>query len=86
MDDAIPKTICLNVGAQVMLKANLDLDADLANGSRGVVTSLTLDSATVKWKNGQTTIIGPYVWVQDDKEGRMCMLDTSGPCICTNMS
>ena len=71
LDDAIPKIICLNIGAQVMLKANLDIDAGLANGSRGVVTALTPDSATVKWKNETITIVGLYSWSKEDKEAKM---------------
>lgn len=71
LDDAIPKMICLNIGAQVMLKANLDIDAGLANGSRGVVIALTPDSATVKWRNGTITIVSIYAWSKDDKEAKM---------------
>jgi ATP-dependent DNA helicase PIF1 len=71
LDDTIPKTICLNRGAQVMLKANLDIDAGLANGSRGVVVDLTMDSVSVKWRNGTVTIVSQYTWSQDDREGKM---------------
>ena len=41
MLDTTPKVVKLKVGAQVMLKTNLDVSAGLVNGSRGVVTEIT---------------------------------------------
>jgi ATP-dependent DNA helicase PIF1 len=69
LEDAIPEVICLKVGAQVMLKANLDLDAGLANGSRGVVVAVYDDMVRVKWMSGSTTLVDPFVWLQKDKDG-----------------
>lgn len=40
LDDMIPKTVELKVGAQVMLKFNIDFEAGLVNGSRGLVTKM----------------------------------------------
>jgi ATP-dependent DNA helicase PIF1 len=70
LDDAIPKLVILKCGAQVMLKANLDVEAGLANGTRGVVLSMTKESVNVKWKNTTVTTITPHSWVQEDKEGK----------------
>lgn len=40
LDETIPTKLSFRVGAQVMLRANLDLLSGLANGTRGVVTRL----------------------------------------------
>lgn len=40
LDDMIPRSVELKVGAQVMLKKNLDFERKLVNGSRGVITSI----------------------------------------------
>lgn len=51
-DEAIPPTIELKVGAQVMLKYNIRLEDKLANGSRGVITEIKkLGDATQSEKN-----------------------------------
>lgn len=70
LDDAIPKYIYLKVGAQVMLKANLDIPNGLANGSRGVVVEILDVGIKVKWKNGKTTLVSRHNWVQEDKDAR----------------
>jgi ATP-dependent DNA helicase PIF1 len=70
LEDVIPKLIYLKVGAQVMLKANLDIEGGLANGSRGVVVELLSDSVKVKWINGLITIVSLHVWMQEDKDGK----------------
>lgn len=41
MDDMTPREVYMRVGAQVMLTRNLDVDAGLVNGSRGVVRSIS---------------------------------------------
>ena len=70
LDDAIPKYIYLKVGAQVMLKANLDIPGGLANGSRGVVTEILDAGVKVKWNNGKTTLVAKHTWLQEDKDGK----------------
>lgn len=70
LEDAIPRSVCLKVGAQVMLKANLDIEGGLANGSRGVVTAILNDGVKVKWLNGKSTIVTQHVWCQEDKDGK----------------
>lgn len=76
LEDEIPRCISLNVGAQVMLKANLDIKGGLANGSRGVVTEILgsnsddIGGVRVKWLNGKTTIVSVHTWIQEDKDGK----------------
>lgn len=72
LDDAIPKHIYLKVGAQVMLKANLDIAGGLANGSRGVVTEIFDTGVKVKWHAGDETIVARNIWMQEDKDGKAC--------------
>ena len=57
-----PPTIQLCVGAQVMLLANLDVLAGLANGSRGVVISFVNDLPMVRFLNGLEQVINYYCW------------------------
>lgn len=74
LDDAIPNMIQLKPGAQVMLKANLDIKAGLANGSRGVILKITgkgpEGSVDVKWVNGSVTTVTAHTWIQEDKDGK----------------
>ena len=53
----------LCVGIQVMLLHNLDLEAKLANGSRGVVIKFIDDMPVVKFINGEERIIDRHTWV-----------------------
>ena len=72
LEDTIPAIVSLKVGAQVMLKANLNLELGLANGSRGVVLELfpgDTPLVKVKWVNGTTSLVEPFTWIQRDKDG-----------------
>lgn len=65
-------TLQLCVGAQVMLLQNIDLDNDLANGSRGVVIDFVGDSEeylvpVVRFMNGDERVIDFSFW--DYKDG-----------------
>ena len=80
-DDAIPKAIYLNVGAQVMLKANLDIKGGLANGSRGVIVEIMTSEhgVKVKWLNGTVSVVTAHTWSREDKDG--CASRTQIPLI-----
>lgn len=62
LDEMIPDVVELKVGAQVMLKRNIDIESGLCNGSRGVVTRLTDDSVAVSFINGERRCIAPFIW------------------------
>lgn len=70
LNDAIPTTIILKPGAQIMLKANLDVDKKLVNGSRGVVTRCSPDAIYVKFHGiiGADIRIAMHTWtIEDDR-------------------
>jgi ATP-dependent DNA helicase PIF1 len=68
LDDAIPRSIQFKVGAQVMLKQNLDVDNCLVNGSRGVVSEIIKDEALiVKFLNGTKLRVDLGQWEIEDK-------------------
>jgi ATP-dependent DNA helicase PIF1 len=66
LEGTAPKILVVKEGAQVMLKANLDLNAGLANGSRGVVTKIHPDGMDVKFMNGQERKITDWSWEYAD--------------------
>ena len=49
------------MGAQVLLKANLNINLGLVNGARGIVTSVD-PVLEVKFRNGVNQIITPHTW------------------------
>ena len=58
----VPEKIQLCIGAQVMLLVNLDLECQLANGSRGIITKFVDDYPMVKFLNGVERMIELYQW------------------------
>jgi ATP-dependent DNA helicase PIF1 len=68
LDDTIPQSIVVKVGAQVMLKKNLDVDAGLVNGSRGVVSEIIEGEAmVVKFLCGEKMRVDLQSWDYEDK-------------------
>lgn len=63
-----PTTLQLCVGAQVMLLHNLDLEAKLANGSRGVVVNFANDIPVVKFLDGTVRIIDYHIWEIEEND------------------
>jgi ATP-dependent DNA helicase PIF1 len=63
------KVLDVVVGAQVMLIINLDIDAGLVNGSRGIVVRFEEHRPVVKFLNGIELIIKAHVWEFDIGEG-----------------
>jgi ATP-dependent DNA helicase PIF1 len=67
----------LTTNCQVMLICNLDLEAGLANGSRGVVTGFEGNFPIVKFMDGSSHLINYYTWEieeNDQKIGEICQL------------
>jgi len=69
LDDVIPKSIILKKGAQVMLKANLDVEHRLVNGSRGVVVDVVGEKVMVEWMGGNITAVTTHTWNYEDRDG-----------------
>lgn len=77
---ASPETLPLKVGAQVMLTINQNPNAGLINGSRGVVTDITMaDPAiqgseagiTVTFANGQQVFYNRHLQESQDDNGKV---------------
>lgn len=67
----VPDELILAVGAQVMLRKNIDTEGGLVNGSRGIVTNVNVMFPTVKFMNGREMPIVPEIWsltVEDNIE------------------
>ena len=62
------ETIVIKIGSQVMCIANLDQEAEIVNGSQGVVIGFDNGYPIVKF-NKVTRTIEPYIWKNDKYEG-----------------
>jgi len=58
-NDAIPEKITLKIGAQVMLKWNIETDAGLANGTRGVIVDCKKINSSGSGLGDQDSASGP---------------------------
>lgn len=63
-----PETLQLCIGAQVMLLHNLDLEAKLANGSRGIVIGFSNELPIVRFLNGVERVIDYYIWEVEEMD------------------
>ena len=72
LDEMIPRVVTAKVGAQVMLKVNLNVSEGLVNGTRGVITDITTSSPepiiSVKFLNGKKLGLTRHAWQLEDKE------------------
>ena len=68
LDDDMPRSVMFKVGAQVMLKVNLDTAEGLVNGSRGVVSEIIPEEAMiVKFLSGKKIRIDVHTRTLEDK-------------------
>jgi ATP-dependent DNA helicase PIF1 len=68
LDQAIPRVLRLKVGAQVMLKKNIDVEDGLANGTRGVVVGLERKTILIRTLSGVDVSLTPCEWDVGSKE------------------
>ena len=61
------ETITLKIGSQVMCIANLDQEAEIVNGSQGVIIGFDKGNPIVKF-NKATRTIEPHIWKNDKYE------------------
>ena len=67
----VPNILHLCIGAQVMLLHNLDLENELANGSRGVITGFVDEKPKVKFLNGISRIIDYHIWEVEENDKKI---------------
>ena len=63
-----PQVLQLCEGVQVMLLCNLDLNAKLANGSRGIVSGFIDDLPVVKFLTGEERLIDYHTWEIEEND------------------
>ena len=71
MEDRVPARMDLCVRCQVMLTVNLDVDAGLVNGSRGIIRRFEGGVPVVLFDNGLEIPIGPHQFETDIMTGRL---------------
>lgn len=69
LDDLAPKVLSLKVGAQVMITRNLDVTAQICNGTRAVITELSNETITVRLRDRQELILDRCQFTFEDKRG-----------------
>ena len=70
-----PETLQLCVGAQVMLTYNMDLQAGLVNGSRGVVEGFVNDYPNVRFLNGVKQVIENHSWDIEENNNKILTVE-----------
>lgn len=70
----IPESVALCIGAQVVLTANIDVDAGLVNGTRGVVTRFLSDGPEIQRIDGSLTLISRRKLMDDTNSLYVCYI------------
>lgn len=69
LDDLAPQTLCFKKGAQVMITRNLDVEAQICNGTRAVITDMNPETITVRLRNGEDLTIDKMPFTYEDNRG-----------------
>jgi ATP-dependent DNA helicase PIF1 len=79
LDKGISDNIYFCVGAQVMLKMNIDIKKQLINGSRGVVVGTSEGLPIVEFLNGKIMKIKRFLWHHTDVKNKLIVVKEQIP-------
>lgn len=74
LDEQVPRIISFKPGAQVMLRKNLNIEAGLVNGSRGVIIAIKNGTILVKFIDGTIIPISAHETIIYTKKAKISRL------------